>query len=189
MLFLKIIGIGIMALIILGAIETCKEKIQAKKNCARAEAERAQREADGRDWSKVGVESSYRNRGMMEIAYGDICPVCGEKQHRSIGDGNGPHYFPCPTCEERYKQDKKDGIFPPGVSSDNRCYSSTDYYALRLIEYELRTGTIDRVEAQAMQRSLIQSLNDYDAKFKQELQAQEYAKNHPDTSYRNNYIN
>lgn len=189
MLVVKIIGIGFIILILLGIVAWCQERLKAQHDNERIRSAHAQYEVDDRDWRKVGVVESYRNRKMMEVAYGDTCPICGERQHRSIGDGNGPHYAPCPTCEERYTKDRDNGIFPPGISSDNQCYNAIYYYALRLIEYELRTGAIDLTEAQAMQRSLIQEINEYDAKFKQDSQRQEYARSHPDTSYRNDYLN
>lgn len=147
----------------------------------KARAERAREELEAQDWRKVGVRTSYKNRNMLEVRFRDICPVCKKENLVRSGD-SGMMPISCPHCKKRYERDMKDGIYTSGLSERARaCFWFDDYYSLRLIEYELRSGAISESEAREKRQSFINHLN-------KRVQPQPQPPKEFDTSYRNDYL-
>lgn len=178
-----IVQLGLVVFILLllvGTILNAKDNHNTRREIEVEQAKREQEKADGKDWRKVGVTESYSNRGMLGVTFHSVCPICGHTQ--PYGEGSTPKY--CPTCFKRYEQDKKDGIFPSGISPDNVFYLGEHYCAFRLIELELRKGDISEAEARAKRAALIKEVNQGHNAIMQARQKEQQ----PDTSYRNDYL-
>lgn len=177
----KFIVVAVVCIIIFAVLGSTKEKYETKQAIDEEHAERARRALEAQDWRKVGVVESYRNRGMLGVTFHSICPLCGHTQ--PYGEGSTP--VACPTRFKRFEQDKRDGIFPSGISPDNVFYLGEHYCAFRLIELELREGDISKAEACEKRAALVEEVNQGHNAI---MQVRQRERQPPDTSYRNDYL-
>lgn len=171
---LVLIIIVIVGLILLGAISDISEKSRFKEETRKKLEEK---EAYENDWRRCGVERYFYYKGFLPLSsrYAN-CPVCG-MVHYNDGD--------CDRCKMRYKKDMTSGIVPEGVLYHGQFFFS-DWYIVRAIGSEYKSGKRTHEEAQEMQQSFINDINQREKrKIQQRIDDLNEAR---DTSYRNDYL-
>jgi len=148
-----------------------KNKTRRKNEAERQRCEEQKRARE--DWRKIGVYLSYLERDMLHTHEGQVCPVCGcVNEYTRL----------CGACVKRYAKDMEDHILPDGLQP-SVTFDAEDWYVLRLIEYELRSGAISRQEALEKRAAAIREINE-----REEKRRNPPPKKEMDTSYRDDYL-
>lgn len=149
-----------------------------KQTEAKIYQQTANRRNNTDDWRECGVEEYYRKKWLVPLHRGYKCPVCGKIQMND-------HDSDCEKCYARYQKDQLNSVFPKEILYPSNFYFS-DYYVLRLIESEYKTGERSLSEAQEMQKSFIKDVNEREQrKMRQRIADLDEEYN---VSYRNSYL-
>lgn len=163
----------VLVLIVAVIWSSVDDKIKAHR---KSEADKRQYQEQKRaqeDWRNVGVYNSYVERGMMHVREGRECPVCGHiNEYTRL----------CDDCIKRCRKDMEDGVIPEGLYPGGT-FDAEDWYVLRLIEYELKSGAISRQEALEKRAAAIREMYEREEKIKNPPPKKEM-----DTSYRKDYL-